>query len=106
MREYQQSAQSNSQPADSQQPSDSQQLQLLADLTNTSGIINMTPAGFDIESLATINELDDTPQAISQSLELGGENAKVNTLEQETTIMQSTDPWLQRKMEQANNQSS
>lgn len=74
--------------------------------TNTSGIINMTPAGGDIESLATINELDEAPQSMSQSLELGGENAKVNTLDQETTIMQSADPWLQRKMEHANNQSS
>ena len=90
----------------SQQSQDSQQPQLLAELTNNSGIINMTPAGCDIESLATINELGEVPQAISQSLELGDENSKPVTLEQETTIMESADPWLQRKMEQANNQSS
>jgi len=81
-----------------------------AELTDGSGIINMTPAGGDLESLATINELDVdvsvAPQAISQSLELGSENSKPVTLEQETTIMESDDPWLQRKMEQANNQSS
>jgi hypothetical protein len=80
-----------------------------AELTNNSGIINMTPAGGDLESLATINELVDVsvaPQTISQSLELGDENSKPVSLEQETSIMQSDDPWLQRKMEQANNQSS
>jgi hypothetical protein len=69
----------------------------------------MTPAGGDLESLATINELVDVsvaPQTISQSLELGDENSKPVSLEQETSIMQSDDPWLQRKMEQANNQSS
>lgn len=79
------------------------------DLSNNAGIINMAPAGGDLESLATINELDNTatatstasddvPQAITQSLELGSENSKETTIEQETTIMQSDDPWLQRKL--------
>jgi hypothetical protein len=81
-----------------------------SDLTNTSGIINMAPAGGDLESLATINELDkplipntntdsdDVPQAITQSLEISSANCKETTLEQETAIMQSDDPWLQRKL--------
>ena len=81
-----------------------------SDLTNTSGIINMAPAGGDLESLATINELDkplipntntdsdDVPQAITQSLEISSANSKETTLEQETAIMQSDDPWLQRKL--------
>ena len=81
------------------------------DLTNNAGIINMSPAGGDLESLATINELDktllpnmntgsdnDVPQAITQSLEVSSANSKETTLEQETTIMQSDDPWLQRKL--------
>lgn len=67
-------------------------------ITDSSSIINMTPAGGNIESLATITELDEQPQAITQSIELGGENSKEISLEQETTILQSDDPWLQRKM--------
>ena len=71
-------------------------------ITDSSSIINMTPAGGDIDSLASINELDEQPQAITQSIELGGENSKEISLEQETTILQSDDPWLQRKMAQQN----
>jgi hypothetical protein len=71
-------------------------------ITDSSSIINMTPAGGDIDSLASINELDEQPHAITQSIELGGENSKEISLEQETTILQSDDPWLQRKMAQQN----
>ena len=68
---------------------------------NTTGIINMNPVGGDIDSLINITEIDDTqPQAITQSIELGGENSKEVSLEQETAVLQSDDPWLQRKMAQ------
>jgi hypothetical protein len=79
-----------------------------SDLTQTTnelipGLINMAPIGGDLESLLTINELPDihdtnAPQAIIQSLELGNTNSKEITLEQETSVMQSDDPWLQRKL--------
>lgn len=74
-------------------------------LNNTSGIINMASVSGDLENLVTIDELNNTntdnvPQAITQSLELSNNNSKEINLEQETTIMQSDDPWLQRKLAQ------
>lgn len=74
-----------------------------SDLTNNTSIINMFPVGGDLESLVAIKELDNAtsdnvPHAITQSLEISNENSKETTLEQETTIMQSDDPWLQRKL--------
>jgi len=96
MRDYQQQQREQAGNSNAEIPS----------LTDNSNIINMTPAGGDIESLATITELDEQPQAITQSIELGGENSKEITLEQETNILQSDDPWLQRKMaQQSANQS-
>jgi hypothetical protein len=55
----------------------------------------------ELTGSVTINDDDD--KAITQSLELGGENSKEITLEEETAQLQSDDPWLQRKMEQQNN---
>jgi hypothetical protein len=96
MRDYQQQKQEQSDNSNAEIPA----------LTDNSNIINMTPAGGDIDCLATITELDEQPQAITQSIELGGENSKEISLEQETTILQSDDPWLQRKMaQQSANQS-
>jgi hypothetical protein len=90
MRDYQQQIQQIQQQTENSTNDTSQ-------LTNTSNIINMTPAGGDIENLATIIELDE-PQSITQSIDIGGENSKESSLEQETTILQSDDPWLQRKL--------
>jgi hypothetical protein len=41
---------------------------------------------------------DSKPQAITQSLELGGEDSKEITLEDETQQLMADDPWMQRKM--------
>ena len=41
---------------------------------------------------------EEKPQAITQSLELGGENSKEITFEEASSQLQSDDPWLQRKM--------
>jgi len=38
------------------------------------------------------------PQAITQSIELGGEDSKEVTFEEETKQLMSDDPWMQRKM--------
>ena len=60
------------------------------------------------DSGATLNSIldisDDTsndsskPQAITQSLELGGETAKEVSIEDETTQLMADDPWMQRKL--------
>ena len=50
----------------------------------------------DIESLVAINENDS--HVITHSLDVGNEHSRENTLEQEANILQSDDPWLQRKM--------
>ena len=44
------------------------------------------------------NTTDTKPQAITQSLELGGENSREITFEEASSQLQSDDPWLQRKM--------
>ena len=41
---------------------------------------------------------EEKPQAITQSLEIGGENSKEITFEEASSQLQSDDPWLQRKM--------
>jgi hypothetical protein len=60
------------------------------------------------DSGATLNSIlditDDTsndsskPQAITQSLEIGGETAKEVSIEDETTQLMADDPWMQRKL--------
>jgi len=40
------------------------------------------------------------PQAITQSLELGGEDSKEITLDEEAKLLMSDDPWMQRKISQ------
>ena len=45
---------------------------------------------------------DNIPQSITQSLDLGGEDSKEITLEDETQQLMSDDPWMQRKMAEQN----
>lgn len=71
---------------------------------NQNPIINMQLGSTDIENMVTITELaDEQDSSITQSLQLGGENAKESTLEAETAQMTSDDPWLARKMAQNTN---
>jgi hypothetical protein len=64
-------------------------------------LLNMSDAS---SSLGTIEEnfdgfnTEDKPDAITQSLELGGENSKEITFDEASSQLQSDDPWLQRKM--------
>ena len=53
-------------------------------------------------STTTVTPDDTKPQAITQSLELGGEDSKEITLEEETQQLMSDDPWMQRKMAEQN----
>ena len=71
--------------------------------TSLDSLLNMSDS-VDSESAApaatvTPAESDENkPQAITQSIELGGEDSKEITLEEETKVLMSDDPWLQRKM--------
>jgi len=69
---------------------------------SSDGLINLNSMGLSLDSLLNISDNDnntnDGNSAITQSLELGGENSKEITLEQETSVLMSDDPWLQRKM--------
>ena len=82
-------------------------------LITDSSLINTIGSGTTLDSLLNIadgiNSLESSvvetgdnnstePKAITQSLELGGEDSKEITLEDETAQLMSDDPWMQRKM--------
>ena len=63
--------------------------------TNFNSLLNMS------DSPITETEEDGTeglPQAITQSLEIGGENSKEISFDEASSQLQNDDPWLQRKM--------
>ena len=76
--------------------------------TNFNSLLNMADApaipeedfsGFAESVTGDSGDSSDTrPQAITQSLELGGENSKEITFEEASSQLQNDDPWLQRKM--------
>ena len=92
----------------------------LSELTdNSSSLINTIGTGTTLNSILNISDgldspvspptsssdsinltdLDSSkPQAITQSIELGGEDSKEVTFEEETKQLMSDDPWMQRKM--------
>ena len=64
---------------------------------------NLNTINTDFNSLIKMDESvenkeESQPKAITQSLELGGENSKEITFEEASSQLQSDDPWLQRKM--------
>ena len=63
--------------------------------TDFNSLINMSNTTETIESNDTTEA---EPKAITQSLELGGENSKEITIDEANAQLQSDDPWLQRKM--------
>jgi len=69
---------------------------------NFSSLLSMSDASGDIkESEEGCESSETAPQAITQSLELGGENSKEITFDEASAQLQSDDPWLQRKMAEA-----
>jgi hypothetical protein len=77
--------------------------------SSNNGLINLNSTGTNLESLLNItgeslsagesvSTSEDKPTAITQSIELGGENSKEITFEEATAQLTSDDPWLQRKM--------
>ena len=69
--------------------------------SSTNGLINST--GTNLDSLLnmtgeSVSTGEDKPTAITQSIELGGEDSKEITFEEATAQLTSDDPWLQRKM--------
>ena len=108
MREYRDVMQKASEESKSGQIAQSETS--LINNTDTSGLsfnnlLNISD-GFDstesssssTSSTFPVKTDDDKPQAITQSIELGGENSKEVTLEDETAQLMSDDPWMQRKM--------
>ena len=84
-----------------------------ANVDSSSKLINTIGSGTTLDSLLNISdglsslessviETDDNdstkPQAITQSIEIGGEDSKEITLDDETKQLMSDDPWIQRKM--------
>ena len=76
-------------------------------LINTSGsgttldsLLNISDGMDSLESSVVESGDDEStkPKAITQSIELGGENSKEITLDEETKQLMSDDPWMQRKM--------
>ena len=64
--------------------------------TDFNSLLNMSDA---IDTNNTNDTKEDTePKAITQSLELGGENSKEISIDEANAQLQSDDPWLQRKM--------
>ena len=70
--------------------------------TNFDSLLNMADSSSipeTEEDFTGFSESVDTkPQAITQSLEIGGENSKEITFEEASSQLQNDDPWLQRKM--------
>ena len=67
--------------------------------TDFNSLLNMSDA------VETNDTKEDTePKAITQSLELGGENSKEISIEEANAQLQSDDPWLQRKMAEQKDQ--
>lgn len=71
--------------------------------SSDNGLINLNSTGTNLESLLNItgesvSTGEDKPTAITQSIELGGEDSKEITFEEATAQLNSDDPWLQRKM--------
>jgi len=60
-------------------------------------LLNTPDDGENTITPGTTSE-DTQPQAITQSLDLGGENSKEITIEEANEQLQNDDPWLQRKM--------
>jgi len=66
--------------------------------TDFNSLLNMSDA---IDTNDKNNTKEDTkPKAITQSLELGGENSKEISIEEANDQLQRDDPWLQRKIEE------
>ena len=65
--------------------------------TDFNSLLNMSEPTIMIIMNHKRGELKE-PKAITQSLELGGENSKEITFEEANAQLQSDDPWLQRKM--------
>ena len=77
--------------------------------SGAASLINSSNSGTTLDSLLNISDglesppvesSETKPQAITQSLELGGENSKEITLDEEAKLLMSDDPWMQRKISQ------
>ena len=78
--------------------------------SGASSLISSSGSGTTLDSLLNISDgldspptesdtgSENKPQAITQSLELGGEDSKEITLDEEAKQLMSDDPWMQRKM--------
>ena len=95
-----------------------EQMQEQQKLSNNTAQTSLNTAGNTFDSLLSMSENNEEectgfgtendicnetiPQAITQSLEIGGENSKEITFEEASSQLQSDDPWLQRKMAEQN----
>ena len=79
------------------------------DSSSASLINSSSSGGTTLDSLLNISDglesppvesSETKPQAITQSLELGGEDSKEITLDEEAKLLMSDDPWMQRKISQ------
>jgi hypothetical protein len=77
--------------------------------SGAASLINSSNSGTTLDSLLNISDglesppvesSETKPQAITQSLELGGEDSKEITLDEEAKLLMSDDPWMQRKISQ------
>ena len=68
--------------------------------TDFNSLINISDS---VENNEEESNKEKKNQAITESLELGGENSKEITFEEASSQLQSDDPWLQRKMEEQKN---
>ena len=68
--------------------------------TTLDSLLNISDGLSSMESSVVETGEDEStkPKAITKSLELGGEDSKEITLEEETSQLMSDDPWMQRKM--------
>ena len=77
--------------------------------SGAASLINSSNSGTTLDSLLNISDglesppvesSETKPQSITQSIELGGEDSKEITLDEEAKLLMSDDPWMQRKISQ------
>jgi hypothetical protein len=108
MRDYRDLVQKASDDAKAAQLEDKPQSSLIDNAgISLNSLLNISDGLESLESLesstaSAVTSDDNIPQSITQSLDLGGEDSKEITLEDETQQLMSDDPWMQRKMAEQN----
>ena len=104
MREFQEQ-QKQQQQEQQQQEQIQHDLSMQSFTNNIPGLINMDMLNNDIQALSGMAaETEAEPKSITQSIQIGDENAKEITIDEQKQQLDCDDPWLKRKLEEKQQQ--